>query len=134
VGVGVENKDSGEGKEGRKKTRARAPAPSVIGLPEWLSPQDWTDFVAHRKAIRHPMTDQAARRTINDLERLYQDGADVAQAINMAIARGYRGIVDPRGWRRGNSNRHEEITEQSLFAELDRIEMEKTAAAKRAAD
>ena len=49
-----------------------------------------------RKRIRAPMTPYAEKCTITDLDRMRQDGHDVAAVLNNSIKNSWRGVVAPK--------------------------------------
>jgi len=55
----------------------------------------WADWVKHRKEIRHPMTELAAKKAIKKCKEFGYDTA--IKAIEFSIASGYRGIFEPGG-------------------------------------
>lgn len=67
----------------------------VIALPEWLPEEAWADWVAHRKATKHPMTPKAEELSIADLGRLREQGHDPVAVIHHAIKSGWRGLYAP---------------------------------------
>ena len=71
-------------------------------LPDWLPRDAWEEWVAHRKASKHPLTPQAVKQQIRDLDKLRGQGHDPAGVIAQSIGCGWRGLfaVD-QGGRRG---------------------------------
>lgn len=63
-----------------------------IELPEWLSKKTWGDFLAHRKQLKSPMTDEAQKRMIKKLENLKDDGHDPEQILDQSMVNGWKGI------------------------------------------
>jgi hypothetical protein len=79
-----------------KRTDKRATARAsldVSGLPADLSPEIWTDYLAHRKAIKAPLTTQTALNGIvRELEAGRAMGYTPDVMIATAIERNWRGI------------------------------------------
>lgn len=62
-------------------------------LPLWLSQKDWEDFVAHRIAIKKPMTELAASRIIKKLDSM-RAKYDVSKLIDLAIRNQWQDIYE----------------------------------------
>lgn len=73
-----------------KEGRARDALPVA---PDWLSPEVWEAFIAHRKQKRKPLTAQAATITLRDLDKARSFGHDPERLIETAIAAGWTGCV-----------------------------------------
>ena len=71
-------------------------------LPDWLPREAWEEWVAHRKASKHPLTPQAIKQQIRDLDKLRGQGHAPGEVIAQSIGRGWRGLfaVDQGGGRR----------------------------------
>lgn len=52
-------------------------------LPDWLNVDSWSDFVAHRKEIKKPLTDEATKRVLGKLSGYSH--ADQKRFIDTAI-------------------------------------------------
>jgi len=86
-----------EGKQRPKATRKRAaPVDPEVVLPEWLDPGLWAEYVAHRHAIKAPLTDQAAKLAVAELGRLRAQGHTPKTIIDLAILNRWRGLFAPR--------------------------------------
>lgn len=73
--------------------QARKPARvSALTLPTWLQPDTWAQFVAHRKAIKSPLTLQAMELAISKLDGLRQQGHDPREVIEQTILNGWKGL------------------------------------------
>lgn len=68
--------------------------PEKMDMPDWLPPDTWSDWCAHRVAIKSPMTKRAAELTIKNLSDLHRRGCDVVRTVEHAIERGWRGIYE----------------------------------------
>lgn len=111
----------------RAKTTADAPP---LELPDWLPPDRWEAFRAHRRGTRAPLTGEAERLSLATLEKLRAEGQDPVAVINRSIERGWRGLfpVDAQGqtgvgdkWR-GQPNRPTAREDQEFTAaHLDRL-------------
>lgn len=69
-----------------RKTRA------AVALPAWLPKDSWDALLAHRRAMRSPMTEQAQRLALKRLEALREQGDDPRQVIDATILNGWRGV------------------------------------------
>jgi hypothetical protein len=65
---------------------------SRFALPPWVPVETWEDFKQMRKAIRKPLTDGAAIRTVRDLEKLRAEGQDPVACLDQSIQRGWQGV------------------------------------------
>ena len=63
-----------------------------VDLPAWIGADLWADWVAHRKAIKNPMTARAAELSIAKLADYREQGFSPGLVINTAIERGWRGL------------------------------------------
>jgi len=63
-----------------------------IELPTWLPKNDWKDFVEHRKYIKAPLSDNAAKRAIKSLESLRHKGHNISKVIDQSIVNGWKGL------------------------------------------
>lgn len=61
-------------------------------LPAWVTTDDWQAFQHHRRQLRKPMTPEAERRCLVDLDALRAEGHDPAAVINQSIVRGWAGL------------------------------------------
>ena len=77
-------------------TRVREQSSAKLVLPDWLPEATWNEFVAHRKAIKKPMTNLAESKTIKELDRLRAAGNDPVAVIEQSILRGWAGVFDVR--------------------------------------
>lgn len=62
------------------------------GLPDCVPCDAWADYVQHRRQIRKPLTEAAARRAANTLLRLHGEGQSVRQVIDKSIECGWTGL------------------------------------------
>lgn len=72
------------------------PVPVTAPVPAWLPEQIWSDFRAHRKALKKPMTPLAETRMLANWERLRESGVDVLAAIDTAIRSGWSDVYAPK--------------------------------------
>lgn len=63
-----------------------------IKEPEWVPLEEWQHFKDMRKKIRAPMTDEAAKRIIKELESLRAQGNDVKEVLMQSVANSWRGV------------------------------------------
>jgi uncharacterized protein YdaU (DUF1376 family) len=69
---------------------------SLIELPEWLDREDWVSWVADRKARKKPVTEEGARRQLQQLAGYLAEGFPARAVIANSIASGYQGLFPPR--------------------------------------
>ncbi|OWT68071.1 MULTISPECIES: helix-turn-helix domain-containing protein [unclassified Achromobacter] len=74
-----------EPSKNRQGTVNRGPA---VTLPDWLPEQVWQDWVAHRKAVKAPLTDRAAELSISKLAKFREQGHDPVAVINQSVLSG----------------------------------------------
>jgi DNA-binding transcriptional ArsR family regulator len=82
-----------------------------VEIPAWITPEDWSAFLAHRKAIKKPMTAEVQRRAIAKLDGLRQQGNDVHTMIDEAIINGWQSFYPPKTAANGR-NQHGGINAQ----------------------
>lgn len=75
--------------KGKPKTQ---PPPDC---PDWLEPMAWQRFIDHRRAIKKPLTAEAAQITLDRLSTARQHGWRPEELIENAIANGWQGCVYP---------------------------------------
>lgn len=74
----------------------RAERADPFPRPEWADPQVWADFLANRKTKRCPNTATAYARFLGDIERLASPEWPPARLLELAAARGWAAIYEPR--------------------------------------
>lgn len=75
----------------RKKADPEVEISASLNTPEFVTA--WTEFIAHRKEIKKPMTPMAMKKQMNALESL--GPARAIAAINHSIRNGWQGIFEP---------------------------------------
>ncbi|WP_417223917.1 YdaU family protein [Achromobacter spanius] len=94
-----------EPEPGTQNQKTREPAPSkrnvgfdatAIALPEWLDRADWISWAADRKARKKPITEEGARRQLQQLAGYQAEGIPASAVIAHSIASGYLGLYPPR--------------------------------------
>lgn len=75
----------------RKKPDPQVEISASLNTPEFVTA--WTEFIAHRKEIKKPMTPMAMKKQMNALESL--GPARAIAAINHSIRNGWQGIFEP---------------------------------------
>lgn len=78
-------------KQGRRAKKAK-PALHVIELPDWIPGDAWAAWVEHRKAIRKPLTFDAAQLSIRELGKFWRAGDSPAAVIEQSILHGWTGL------------------------------------------
>jgi phage replication O-like protein O len=71
--------------------------PLKVELPEWLSEDTWSSWVAYRKEIGKSIKSmQSVTLAINVLSRSRDKGYTPEEIINQSIASGWQGIFEPK--------------------------------------
>lgn len=63
-----------------------------LELPVFLNKEVWQDWVAHRKAMKKPLTPQAIKIQLNNITRWHNEGFSVNEIINTTIGRNWQGL------------------------------------------
>lgn len=63
-----------------------------IELPDWINRDDWIAFCEHRKEIKKPLSERAAKLGISELKKLKDSGENVADVINQTIFNRWAGF------------------------------------------
>ena len=75
----------------------KPPNPLREALPGWLDAELWASWKRHRKSLRKPMTADAEKLAIRELERLRADGYEPRAVIENAILKSWQGLYAPNG-------------------------------------
>lgn len=87
---------------------------SAIELPDWLDREDWQSWVADRKARKKPITEEGARRQLQQLADYLAEGHQPRAVIANSIAGGYQGLFPPRAQpRAGPGSRAQRLADWS---------------------
>jgi hypothetical protein len=67
-------------------------------LPDWLSAEIWSSWVAYRRDLKKPIkSQQTVTQAINLLDRCRLNGYAPEEIINRSIANGWQGLFEPNG-------------------------------------
>ena len=80
--------------------------------PDYIDSDLWTDFIQHRKEIRHKLTPTAKKYLLVKLAKFHQNGIDVNLCIIQAIENGWQGVFEHEANRKpysGNGQRETAI-------------------------
>jgi hypothetical protein len=77
----------------------------------------WDDFVDHRKQIRKPLTELAAKKLLQILSEM--SPVDAVTAINNSIANGWQGIFEPKASNQKKSASGDKPLDQWTIYELN---------------
>lgn len=81
-----------------KSPRAVSFDVSVVQLPDWLSAEIWSSWVAYRRDLKKPIkSQQTVTQAINLLDRCRLNGYAPEEIINRSIANGWQGLFEPNG-------------------------------------
>ena len=72
-----------------KPKRPSAFNPVSLELPSWLPREAWSEWCQHRREVRKPLTEIAAKKSVLCLERYRVDGHSPASVIDHSIANGW---------------------------------------------
>lgn len=71
---------------------------SAVQLPDWLSAEIWSSWVAYRRDLKKPIkSQQTVTQAINLLDRCRLNGYSPEEIINQSIANGWQGLFEPKG-------------------------------------
>lgn len=100
-----------------KSPRAVSFDASAVQLPDWLSAEIWSSWVAYRRDLKKPIkSQQTVTQAINLLDRCRLNGYSPDEIINQSIANGWQGLFEPKGAR---PQRRQEPRVTERFAEKD---------------
>lgn len=100
-----------------KSPRAVSFDASVVQLPDWLSAEIWSSWVAYRRDLKKPIkSQQTVTQAINLLDRCRLNGYSPDEIINQSIANGWQGLFEPKGAR---PQRRQESRVTERFADKD---------------
>nr|HDI1624377.1 replication protein [Klebsiella pneumoniae] len=81
-----------------KSPRAVSFDASAVQLPDWLSAEIWSSWVAYRRDLKKPIkSQQTVTQAINLLDRCRLNGYSPDEIINQSIANGWQGLFEPKG-------------------------------------
>lgn len=100
-----------------KSPRAVSFDASAVQLPDWLSAEIWSSWVAYRRDLKKPIkSQQTVTQAINLLDRCRMNGYSPDEIINQSIANGWQGLFEPKGAR---PQRRQESRVTERFADKD---------------
>lgn len=89
----------------------------AVQLPDWLSAEIWSLWVAYRRDLKKPIkSQQTVTQAINLLDRCRLNGYSPEEIINQSIANGWQGLFEPKGAR---PQRRQESRVTERFADKD---------------
>ncbi|HBY8809052.1 replication protein [Klebsiella pneumoniae] len=100
-----------------KSPRAVSFDAPAVQLPDWLSAEIWSSWVAYRRDLKKPIkSQQTVTQAINLLDRCRLNGYTPDEIINQSIANGWQGLFEPKGAR---PQRRQESRVTERFADKD---------------
>ncbi|HII0375095.1 TPA: replication protein [Klebsiella pneumoniae] len=100
-----------------KSPRAVSFDASAVQLPDWLSAEIWSSWVAYRRDLKKPIkSQQTVTQAINLLDRCRLNGYSPDEIINQSIANGWQGLFEPKGTR---PQRRQDSRVTERFADKD---------------
>lgn len=100
-----------------KSPRAVSFDAAAVQLPDWLSAEIWSSWVAYRRDLKKPIkSQQTVTQAINLLDRCRLNGYSPDEIINQSIANGWQGLFEPKGAR---PQRRQESRVTERFADKD---------------
>lgn len=88
LGIGSKDMDQGSGSRKGSAREARGAA-DAVACPDDCSPDIWSDFVAHRKSVKAPVTQTA----VDGIRReAIKAGLSLPEALSEICSRGWRGF------------------------------------------
>lgn len=72
-------------------------------LPAFIPPASWAMFVEHRRAMKKSLTADSALLAVRKLQRLHEQGHDVAECISESVLNGWPGLYPPKQARDGTA-------------------------------
>ncbi|HBW9408216.1 TPA: replication protein [Klebsiella pneumoniae] len=89
----------------------------AVQLPDWLSAEIWSSWVAYRRDLKKPIkSQQTVTQAINLLDRCRLNGYSPDEIINQSIANGWQGLFEPKVARQ---QRRQESRVTERFADKD---------------
>ncbi|MBL2003999.1 replication protein, partial [Klebsiella pneumoniae] len=90
---------------------------SAVQLPDWLSAEIWSSWVAYRRDLKKPIkSQQTVTQAINLLDRCRLNGYSPDEIINQSIANGWQGLFEPKV---AKAQRRQESRVTERFADKD---------------
>jgi hypothetical protein len=68
-----------------------------FSLPDWIPEKTWCDYLAMRKKIRKPATDEAIKLAVETLKRLRASGDDPRLVLEQSILNSWQGLFELKG-------------------------------------
>lgn len=100
-----------------KSPRAGSFDALAVQLPDWLSAEIWSSWVAYRRDLKKPIkSQQTVTQAINLLDRCRLNGYSPDEIINQSIANGWQGLFEPKVARQ---QRRQESRVTERFADKD---------------
>lgn len=66
----------------------------ISDIPDYIDLEVWSDYLQHRKEIRHKLTPTAKKYLLVKLSKFHENGIDVNLCIAQAIENGWQGVFE----------------------------------------
>lgn len=103
----TQSKSTLSGTNNTPRARAREVSfnPLSISLPDWLTPECWSEWVAHRASLKKPVkTQSTAMAILKTLDKLRDEGSPPEDVVLQSIANGWQGLFPVKQTSKGSSN------------------------------
>lgn len=80
-----------------EKRREDKPNASAAPLPDWVPAKPWEDFLAMRKKLRKPITEEAIPLAVAKLAKLRSAGNDPTEVLNQSTLNCWQGLFEVKG-------------------------------------
>ncbi|MVW69032.1 replication protein [Klebsiella pneumoniae] len=95
----------------------------AVQLPDWLSAEIWSSWVAYRRDLKKPIkSQQTVTQAINLLDRCRLNGYSPEEIIKQSIANGWQGLFEPKG-ARPQRRQESRVTERFADKEYGKTEI-----------
>lgn len=112
----TQSKSTLSGANNTPRVRAREVSfnPLSISLPDWLTPECWQEWVAHRASLKKPVkTLSTAQAILKTLDKLRDEGSLPEDVVLQSIANGWQGLFPVKQTSKGSSNDNRKFSKRT---------------------